>query len=65
MIDSRYGTTENNYKDIHCEYCIFSIDEKSNVITNNNRHTYSCFYTHTLKAFGLPEKPRKGHLYVA
>lgn len=46
MIDSRYGTTENNYKDIHSEYCIFSIDEKSNVITNNNRHTNIVVFTH-------------------
>lgn len=64
MIDSRYGTTDF----IPVSTVIVHIDSEDKICSNNKikRHNYSCFYTHTLTASGLPEKPGKGrHLYVA
>lgn len=64
MIDSRYGTTDFIFVSIG----IVHIDLEDKICSTNKtlkRHNYSCFYTHTLTASGLPEKPGKGHLYVA
>ena len=63
MIDSRYGTTDF----IPVSTVIVHIDSEDKICSTNNTetHNYSCFYIHTLKASGLPEKPGKGiHLYV-